>query len=65
MTQVIRNKKMHYRELAADVQKDVGEVPVGYMKYFNAKFPTLMIALYRFAMKHLMLEERFKSSYFS
>jgi hypothetical protein len=55
---------MHYRELSEEIQKEVGEIPKGYVQYIEKKFPTLLVTLYRFAIKHLIKEERFNVVYF-
>lgn len=43
---VIRNKKNHYRDLPASVQAVVGPLPTGFLHYFTARFPSLLMHMY-------------------
>ena len=61
---MIRNKKMHYRELSPVIQKKIGCIPDGFLTYFTSKFPLLMIALYKFGVKNLFHDTRFSKQYF-
>jgi Ribonuclease 2-5A len=62
---MMRNKSMHYRELALDLQLLLGPFPGGFVRYFTDKFPILMIVLFRYGVKYLKDEPRFKELYFN
>ena len=49
----VRNKHAHYRELAPDVQAALGAPPEGYMSFWAARFPRLVLACFAFAVRHL------------
>lgn len=50
---MIRNKKMHYRELPGEIQKRLGTIPGTFLGYFDERYPRLMVVLYVFAATHL------------
>lgn len=43
LLRVIRNKRSHYNELSHTVKSLVGELPEGFVMYFEAKFPRLLM----------------------
>ena len=47
LLRVIRNKRHHYRDLPEDVQRALGSVPSGFLAYFEARFPSLLMWAYR------------------
>lgn len=53
LLRVVRNKKNHFREMPESLQRAMGPVPEGYYRYFNSRFPDLLMAVYVFAATHL------------
>jgi len=47
---------MHYRELPNEIQKKLGTLPFNFLKYFDERFPKLMLVLYMFAATYLSKE---------
>jgi len=45
---VIRNKAHHYRDLPPELQRFIGDIPEGFLEYFNSKFPKLLPHCYNF-----------------
>ncbi|XP_003795893.1 serine/threonine-protein kinase/endoribonuclease IRE2 [Otolemur garnettii] len=43
LLRAMRNKKHHYRELPADVQQVLGQVPDSFVQYFTNRFPRLLL----------------------
>lgn len=62
LLRVIRNKKHHYRELPEEAKSDLGELPDGFMTYFNCRFPELLPHVYQ-AMQSCKEEGVFKDYY--
>lgn len=66
LLRVIRNKLNHYRELPAEIQEVLGSVPEGFDDYFTARFPKLLIEVYkvicRYCREEELLSKYFKSS---
>ncbi|CAM6021866.1 unnamed protein product [Sphagnum balticum] len=60
LLRVIRNKSNHYRELPQNVQDLLGPVPEGYESYFRARFPRLLIEIYKVLIDHCKDERMFK-----
>ncbi|KAJ3030020.1 UNVERIFIED_CONTAM: bifunctional endoribonuclease/protein kinase ire1 [Siphonaria sp. JEL0065] len=46
LLRVIRNKKHHYQELSAELKGVIGVLPDGFLQYFVAKFPGLLMHVY-------------------
>lgn len=46
LLRALRNKKNHYEDMPADVQARVGALPGGYLNYWMARFPGLLLACY-------------------
>jgi len=61
---MIRNKKLHYRELPVEIQKKLGSLPAEFIQYFEEKFPRLMVVMYVFASTYFA-KELGVSSFFS
>ncbi|XP_074286655.1 serine/threonine-protein kinase/endoribonuclease IRE1b-like [Silene latifolia] len=57
MLRVIRNKLNHYRELPTEIQEVLGSVPEGFDSYFTARFPNLLIEVYRVIYEYCWEEE--------
>lgn len=47
LLRVIRNKSNHYEDLPHDVKELLGPVPEGFEAYFSARFPRLLIEVYK------------------
>ena len=47
LLRVIRNKRHHYRDLPEEVQRELGGMPSGFLAYFTARFPELLMCMYR------------------
>lgn len=62
LLRAIRNKKHHYRELSNELKEDLGDLPDGYMDYFNSRFPELLPHIYE-AMQICKSEATFKLYY--
>uniref|UniRef100_A0A7E4WBT4 non-specific serine/threonine protein kinase n=1 Tax=Panagrellus redivivus TaxID=6233 RepID=A0A7E4WBT4_PANRE len=46
LLRALRNKKHHYRELPPDVKESLGDIPNGYVHYWNSRFPRLLMHSY-------------------
>lgn len=46
LLRALRNKKNHYEDMPDDVKKRVGPLPKGYLTYWTARFPKLLMACY-------------------
>ncbi|KAF8802400.1 hypothetical protein BYT27DRAFT_7261168 [Phlegmacium glaucopus] len=46
LLRALRNKKHHYQDLPADVQRNLGSIPDGFLRYFTRRFPTLFMHVY-------------------
>ncbi|CAO2817479.1 unnamed protein product [Amaranthus hypochondriacus] len=57
LLRVIRNKLNHYRELPTDIQEVLGSVPEGFDSYFTARFPNLLIEVFRVIYDYCWEEE--------
>ena len=53
---MIRNKRIHFRELTSEIQTLLGDLPFGFLQYFTVKFPKLMVVLYVFSATYLSHE---------
>jgi serine/threonine-protein kinase/endoribonuclease IRE1 len=62
LCRAIRNKRHHYRELSKEVKDILGDIPDGFMSYFNRKFPRLVTHCY-IAMQVCKHEPMFKDYY--
>lgn len=47
LLRAMRNKKHHYRELPAEVQQTLGQVPDSFVQYFTSRFPRLLLHTHR------------------
>jgi hypothetical protein len=43
LLRVIRNKRHHYHELADTVKEVIGVMPIGFINYFESRFPKLLL----------------------
>lgn len=62
LLRAIRNKKNHYEELSQESKCIVGDIPDGYMSYFNSLFPELIPTIYH-AMQKIKNESNFRTYY--
>lgn len=62
LLRAIRNKKHHYRELSDELKENLGDMPDGFMDYFNSRFPELLPHIYQ-AMQICRDEGTFKLYY--
>lgn len=47
LLRALRNKHHHWDDMPADVKARVGEIPVGYLKYWEQRFPALVVGVWR------------------
>lgn len=57
LLRVIRNKRSHYNELSSHVKSLVGELPEGFVMYFETKFPRLLMHCVRVACTYYAMEK--------
>jgi serine/threonine-protein kinase/endoribonuclease IRE1 len=57
LLRVVRNKRNHFREMPEPLQRAMGPVPDGYLRYFASRFPDLLMAVWAFAVTHLGNDE--------
>ena len=64
LLRALRNKKNHYEDMSADVKKRVGSLPEGYLMYWTARFPMVLMACF-WAIKDCRVEgnARFRGYY--
>ncbi|GAA5869070.1 hypothetical protein JCM8547_008691 [Rhodosporidiobolus lusitaniae] len=60
---VLRNKKHHYQDLPETVRKNLGDLPGGFLSYFTARFPHLLLHVYDTVATHLADEAMFASTF--
>ncbi|CAA6663142.1 unnamed protein product [Spirodela intermedia] len=65
LLRVIRNKLNHYRELPRDLQELLGSVPEGFDYYFKARFPSLLIEVYKVMHRHCQDDPSFQKYFTS
>ncbi|XP_006867297.1 PREDICTED: serine/threonine-protein kinase/endoribonuclease IRE2 [Chrysochloris asiatica] len=62
LLRAMRNKKHHYRELPAEVQQVLGQVPDSFVQYFTSRFPRLLLHTHQ-AMRSCASESLFLPYY--
>ncbi|XP_040829651.1 serine/threonine-protein kinase/endoribonuclease IRE2 [Ochotona curzoniae] len=62
LLRAMRNKKHHYRELPAEVQQTLGQVPDSFVQYFTSRFPRLLLHTHR-AMRSCASQSLFSPYY--
>ncbi|KAK4368226.1 hypothetical protein RND71_012018 [Anisodus tanguticus] len=65
LLRVMRNKLNHYRELPAEIQKNLGNVPEGFDGYFKSRFPQLLIEVYKVMSEYCKDEDCFQKYFTS
>ncbi|GAA5969518.1 hypothetical protein JCM11641_008141 [Rhodosporidiobolus odoratus] len=63
LLRVLRNKKHHYQDLPETVRKHLGDLPGGFLSYFTARFPHLLLHVYDTVAAHLAEEPMFASTF--
>ncbi|GAA5849507.1 hypothetical protein JCM3766R1_000214 [Sporobolomyces carnicolor] len=63
LLRVLRNKKHHYQDLPEPVRKNLGDLPGGFLSYFTARFPHLLLHVYDTVATHLADEAMFASTF--
>ncbi|GFR44013.1 hypothetical protein Agub_g5168 [Astrephomene gubernaculifera] len=53
LLRVVRNKRNHFREMPQQLQALMGPLPGGFLRFFTARFPRLLLSVYVFALRHL------------
>ncbi|KAG2484704.1 hypothetical protein HYH03_016532 [Edaphochlamys debaryana] len=56
LLRVVRNKRNHFREMPPSLQAMLGPIPGGFLRFFTARFPRLLLAVYVFGLQHLSQE---------
>ena len=64
LLRVIRNKSNHFRELPRAVRDEVGAPPEGFFRYFDEKFPRLLMHAYAFVKENCAHEPAFRAYFF-
>lgn len=61
LLRALRNKKNHYEDMDEGVKALVGELPGGYLRYWTARFPNLLMCCYECVVEcRLQAEPRFR-----
>jgi serine/threonine-protein kinase/endoribonuclease IRE1 len=56
-------QKHHYQDLPENVRKNLGDLPGGFLSYFTARFPRLLLHVFDVVADHLSEEAMFKSTF--
>jgi len=56
-------QKHHYQDLPEPVRKNLGDLPGGFLSYFTARFPHLLLHVYDTVATHLADEAMFASTF--
>ncbi|KAJ2006511.1 bifunctional endoribonuclease/protein kinase ire1 [Coemansia thaxteri] len=51
LLRVIRNKKSHYQDMPTPLREALGDIPEGYLHYFESRFPYLLLHCYYFVLE--------------
>ncbi|KAJ2493450.1 bifunctional endoribonuclease/protein kinase ire1 [Coemansia sp. RSA 2050] len=51
LLRVIRNKKNHYQDMPTPLREALGDIPDGYLHYFESRFPYLLLHCYYFVLE--------------
>ncbi|KAJ3175574.1 bifunctional endoribonuclease/protein kinase ire1 [Geranomyces variabilis] len=64
LLRVVRNKKHHYQDLPADVQRSLGTLPEGFVTYFTSRFPGLLLHVFNVVAESKLRNEAMFKVYF-
>lgn len=56
-------QKHHYQDLPENVRRNLGDLPGGFLTYFTARFPRLLLHVFDVVADHLSEEAMFKSTF--
>jgi len=65
LLRALRNKHHHWDDMPDDVKAKVGEVPEGYLAYWEGKFPALVVGVWRVLREVGIAQERRFGRWFS
>ncbi|KAI9701422.1 MAG: bifunctional endoribonuclease/protein kinase ire1 [Bogoriella megaspora] len=65
LLRALRNKKNHYEDMDKDVQRKVGPLPQGYLRFWTTRFPNLLMECYNVVLACRLEEEHRFRAYFS
>ncbi|KAJ2801368.1 bifunctional endoribonuclease/protein kinase ire1 [Coemansia guatemalensis] len=51
LLRIIRNKKNHYQDMPMPLRETLGDIPDGYLHYFESRFPYLLLHCYYFVLE--------------
>ncbi|KAI9504231.1 kinase-like domain-containing protein [Coemansia spiralis] len=51
LLRIIRNKKNHYQDMPQPLRETLGDIPDGYLHYFESRFPYLLLHCYYFVLE--------------
>ncbi|KAJ2543892.1 bifunctional endoribonuclease/protein kinase ire1, partial [Coemansia sp. RSA 1933] len=51
LLRTIRNKKNHYQDMPMTLRETLGDIPDGYLHYFESRFPYLLLHCYYFVLE--------------
>ncbi|KAJ2239104.1 bifunctional endoribonuclease/protein kinase ire1, partial [Coemansia sp. RSA 475] len=51
LLRIIRNKKNHYQDMPPPLRDALGDIPDGYLDYFESRFPYLLLHCYYFVLE--------------
>ncbi|KAI9482315.1 protein kinase and ribonuclease [Coemansia mojavensis] len=51
LLRIIRNKKNHYQDMPPPLREALGDIPDGYLHYFESRFPYLLLHCYYFVLE--------------
>ncbi|KAJ2369399.1 8-oxoguanine glycosylase ogg1, partial [Coemansia sp. RSA 2607] len=52
LLRIIRNKKNHYQDMPMQLRETLGDIPEGYLHYFDSRFPYLLLHCYYFVLEN-------------
>ncbi|KAI9693690.1 MAG: bifunctional endoribonuclease/protein kinase ire1 [Bathelium mastoideum] len=65
LLRALRNKKNHYEDMDKEVQRKVGPLPYGYLRFWTTRFPNLLMECYNVVLACGLEEEHRFRPYFS
>lgn len=64
LLRVMRNKYNHFRDLPPELQRVLGPLPDGFFRYFQTRFPLLLLTTYEVVRDFFVLEDVFKPYFY-